>query len=94
MDSKVGEGIITEVIPLANVQVCTFHWLRLVCPTVSILMGCGGTKSVSMINMKFIYFMYVCNRFWESMRTMTHVKFTLMEWRMRMMKRNTNTIGP
>jgi ankyrin repeat protein len=37
MDSKIGEGIIAEVIPLANVQVCTFHWLRLVCPTVSTL---------------------------------------------------------
>ncbi len=37
-DSKVSDGLICEVIPLANVQVCTFHWLRLVCPTVSMLL--------------------------------------------------------
>ncbi len=49
---------------------------------------------MSMITNHFFYYMYECNRYWESMPSMTHVKFTLMEWRMQMMKRNTNTIGP
>jgi hypothetical protein len=37
VDSKVSEEIICEVIPKDNVQVCTLHWLRLVCPMVSML---------------------------------------------------------
>jgi hypothetical protein len=41
VDSKVSKKIICEVIPKANVQVCTFHWLRLVCPMVSMLVRLG-----------------------------------------------------